>query len=114
MKRNLFVRKVECWQCQKKFHLAILTKYNGVLCKQCYEHKYDAMKKLFHDFMASFEVEYDTDFEEYLTTLENVLEMISANYEGSCYHLENEDPKENYGNVVNHAKEVYLELKEFN
>ena len=56
MKRNLFVRKVECWDCQEKFHLVILTKYNGVLCKKCYESKYNEMKQLFHDFMASFEV----------------------------------------------------------
>jgi len=104
MKRNLFVRKVECWQCTKKIHLAVLTKYNGVLCKNCYEEKYEALKTLFHEFMASFEVEFDTDFEEYLTTLENVCDMISANYEGCCYHLENETSKEEYKEVVSHAR----------
>lgn len=72
------------------------------------------MKKLFHEFMASFEGEYDTDFEEYLATLENVLDMISANYEGCCYHSENEEPKVVYKDVVSQAREVYLELKEFN
>jgi len=98
---------------QAKFHLAVLNKYNGVLCKKCYQKKYDEMKRLFHDFMASFEVEYDTDFEEYLAILENVLEMIGANYEGCCYHSENEEPKEEYGDVVRRAKEIYLEIKEF-
>jgi len=54
MKRNLFVRKVECWQCAKKIHLAVLTRYNGVLCKNCYEEKYEALKTLFHELTLFF------------------------------------------------------------
>jgi len=91
----------------------VLTRYNGVLCKNCYAEKYEALKTLFHEFMASFEVEFDTDFEEHLTTLENVCDMISANYAGCCYHLENEASKEEYKEVVSHARELYLELEEF-
>jgi len=39
--------------------------------------------------------------------------MISTNYEGCCYHSENEEPKEKYGDVVRRAKKIYLEIKEF-
>ena len=113
IKTNKFVRKVECWQCSEKFHMVIITKYNGILCKKCYQEKHEEMKTLFFDFIASFEVEYDTYFKEYLTTLENVYDMISANYGGCCYHLENEEPKEDYKEVVSHAKEIYLEIEEF-
>jgi len=49
MKRNLFVRKVECWQCQEKLHLLIMTKYNGNLCKNCYIERYEEMKTLFFE-----------------------------------------------------------------
>ncbi|MHA1671626.1 MAG: hypothetical protein ACTSV5_13790 [Promethearchaeota archaeon] len=113
LKRNLFARKVECWQCTKKIHLAVLTKYNGVLCKKCYHKKYETMKRLFIDFLASFEVEYDTDFKEDTETLHNVIEMIYDNYEECCYHLEDEEPKAEYRNVVNRARELYFEVKEF-
>ena len=113
MKRNLFVRRVECWECHEKFHLLIITKYNGVLCKKCYKDKHENMLSLFHDFIASFEVEYDTDFKEDTKTLHDVIEMIYAYYEGSCYHLEQDQPKVEYKDVVNQAREVYLEVKEF-
>jgi len=113
MKRNLFVRKVECWQCHKKSHLLIITKYNGVLCKKCYQEKHEAMKKLFIDFLASFEVEYDTDYEEDTKTLHDVIEMIYGNYEECCYHLENEEPREQYREVVNRTRDLYFEVKEF-
>ncbi|MHA1499914.1 MAG: hypothetical protein ACTSRT_20485 [Promethearchaeota archaeon] len=39
--------------------------------------------------------------------------MISANYEGCCYHLENETSKDEYKEVVSHARELYLEFEEF-
>ncbi|MHA1454864.1 MAG: hypothetical protein ACTSR5_02605 [Promethearchaeota archaeon] len=113
MKRNIFVRKVECWQCFEKFHLGVITKYNGILCKKCYQEKYEEMKTLFFDFIASFEVEYDTDFKEETQKLCDVIETIHAYYGGCCYHLENEDSKEEYKEVVSHAKEIYLELEEF-
>ena len=113
LKRNMFVRKVECWQCSEKFHLVIITKYNGILCKKCYQEKREEMKALFFDFIASFEVEYDTDFKKETKKLCDVIERIHAYYGGCCYHLENEEPKEDYKEVVSHAKEIYLELEEF-
>ena len=113
MKRNLFVRKGECWDCHEKFHLLVITKYNGLLCKKCYQEKYKDMKHLFFDFIASFEVEYDTDFEEETKTLHDVMEMMYGYYEGCHYHLENEEPKEQYGDVVRRVKEIYLEMKKF-
>jgi len=113
MKRNFFVRKVGCWQCNEKFHLLIITKYNGLLCKKCYQVKHEEMKTLFIDFLASFEVEYDTDFKEDTKTLHNVIEMIYGNYEECCYHLEDEKPKAEYRNVVNRVRKLYLEIKEF-
>jgi len=39
--------------------------------------------------------------------------MIHVYYGGCCYHLEDEAPKERYREVVNHAKETYLEVREF-
>ena len=113
MKRNMFVRKVECWECYGKIHLAVITKYNGVLCKRCCQQKHEEMKSLFFDFIASFEVEHDSDFKKETKKLCDVIEMIHAFYGGCCYHLENEEPNEQYKEVVSHTKEIYLEIEEF-
>ena len=69
--------------------------------------------KVQREIFASFEVEYDTDFREETKILCDVIEMIHTYYSGCCYHLENEEPNEEYKEVVNHAKEIYLELEEF-
>ena len=71
------------------------------------------MKEFFYEFMASFECEFDTDFEEYTRTLHDVMDMISVNYGDSCYHLEGDEPKEEYKEVVERARKIYLEVKEF-
>jgi len=84
-----------------------------LLCKKCYQEKYEEMKTLFIDFLASFEVEYDTDYKEDTETLHDVIEMIYGNYEECCYHLEDEGPKAGYWNIVNRARELYFEVKEF-
>lgn len=47
MKRNLFLKKIECWECNQFFHKLILTKYHGVLCKSCYNALYEETKSLF-------------------------------------------------------------------
>lgn len=58
-------------------------------------------------------MEYDTDFKEETETLHDVIEMIYGCYEGCHYHLENEELKEEYGDVIRRAKEIYLDIKEF-
>ncbi len=115
-KANKFLRKVECWNCNIFFHKVVLTKYHGILCRKCYGEKFEETKSIFLDFIASFEVEYDTDFEDNLEKLSDVFEMVHDYYEGSCYRLENEEPKEEYKEIIQTAEEMYetLENKEKN
>jgi len=111
VKTNKSLRKVECWKCGAFFRKVVLTKYRGVLCKKCYREEYEEAKSIFFDFIASFEVEYDADFEEDLKTLEDFVEMIRDYYEGGRYRLENEEPKEEYKEIVQTAKEIYETLE---
>ncbi len=113
-KTNKFFRKVECWNCNAFFHKVVLTKYHGILCKKCYREECEKVKSLFLDFIASFEVEYDTDFEEYLEKLSDIFETIHDFYEGSSYRLENEEPKEKHKEIVQIAKKIYDTLENQN
>lgn len=110
-KANKFFRKVECWNCHAFFHKVVLTKYHGILCKKCYREEYEEVKSIFLDFIASFEVEYDTDFEDNLGRLSDVFETIHNFYEGCSYRLENEEPKEEHKEIVQSAKEIYDTLE---
>ncbi|MBA7617124.1 hypothetical protein ES703_24435 [subsurface metagenome] len=114
IKTNKFLKKVECWKCSAFFHEVVLAKYRGVLCEKCYREEYEEVKSIFFDFIASFDVEYDADFEEDLKTLEDVVEMVRDYYEGSCYRLESEEPKEEYKEIVQTAKEIYETLENKN
>ncbi|MBY9018781.1 MAG: hypothetical protein KGD66_08110 [Candidatus Lokiarchaeota archaeon] len=40
--------------------------------------------------------------------------MIYVHYEGSYYHLEDDEPKEEYKEVVERTRKIYLEVREFN
>ena len=113
-KANKFFRKVECWNCNAFFHKVVLTKYHGILCKKCYGEKFEGAKSIFLDFIASFEVEYDADFEDDLDKLSDVFEMIHDFYEGCSYRLENEEPKEEHKEIVQSAKEIFDTLENQN
>ena len=110
-KINKFFRKVECWNCNAFFHKVVLTKYHGILQVKCYGEKFEETKTIFFDFIASFEVEYDTNFEEDLEKLSDIFEKIHDFYEGCSYRLENEEPKKEYKEIVQTAKEIYKILE---
>lgn len=77
------------------------------MCKKCYREEFEEVKSIFFDFIASFEVEYDTDFEEELKKLSDIFEMVHDYYEASRYRLENEEPNEEHKKIVQSAKEIY-------
>jgi hypothetical protein len=54
---------------------------------------------------------YHGIFEEDLEKLSDAFEMVHAYYEGCCYRLENEEPKEEYKEIVQIAKEIYDALE---
>ena len=110
-KANNFFRKVECWNCNAFFRKVVLTKYHGILCKKCYRKEYEGIKSIFFDFIVSFEVEHDADFESDLEKLSDVFESIHDFYEGCSYRLESEEPKEEYKEVVQIAKKIYNALE---
>lgn len=85
------------------------------MCKKCYRKEYEEVKSIFFfDFIASFEVEYDTDFKEELEKLSDIFEMVRDYYEASRYRLENEEPSEEYKQIVQTAKEIYETLENKN
>lgn len=50
------------------------------------------------------------DFEDGLKKLTDILEMIHDFYERCSYRLENEDPDEEYKEIIQTAKEIYETL----
>ena len=81
------------------------------MCLKCYGEKYEEVNSLFLDFIASFEVEYDTDFEDDLEKLSDIFETIHDFYEGCSYRLENEEPKEEHKEIVQSAKDIFDALE---
>jgi len=54
------------------------------------------------------------DFEVDLEKLSDIFEMVHDYYEGSYFRLENEEPKEEYTEVVQIAKKIYDALENQN
>jgi len=88
------------------FQQVVLTKYHGILCRKCYGEEFEEAKSIFFEFLANFEVEYDTDFEGDLEKLSDVFERIHDFYEGCSYRLENEEPKEEHKEIVRILKRL--------
>ena len=76
VKTNKFLKIVECWKCSAFFHKVVLTKYHGVLYEKYYREEYKEVKFIFLGFIASFEIEYDSDFKEELKILSDISEMV--------------------------------------
>jgi len=96
---------------QRVFSQGRSNEISRILCGKCYGEKFEEAKSIFLDFIASFEVEYDMDFEGDLEKLSDIFEIVHDYYEGSSYRLENEEPKEEHKEIVRIAKEIYDTLE---
>lgn len=110
-KTNLFLKPVECWSCLKSKHKLVITKYHGLLCKNCYKELYEETRQLLIDFIASFEIEFDTNLSEYMESLETMTEAIADQYKGS----RDFDFKPQYKEIMGIVAKIYetTELKKY-
>ena len=106
---NYFFKKVECWSCSDFFHRVVITKYHGIVCKNCYQALHEETNKTFFNFVSALNIEFDTPMNEETKTLEDTIEtmhnywkayVIESNFDlndfDKCYLEDIKAVKENY------------------
>ena len=73
---NYFIKKIECWKCSDFFHRLIITKYHGILCKECYQSLHEDTKRTFLYFVSALRIESDIPLDEETKTLDTTLETM--------------------------------------
>ena len=106
---NYFIKKIECWKCSDFFHRLIITKYQGILCKRCYQALHKNANRTFFYFVSALEIEFDAHLDEETRTLDDTLEtmhnfwksyVVETNFNinslEKCYFEEVKEVKEAY------------------
>jgi len=75
---NYFFKKVECWNCSGFFHRVVITKFNGIVCKKCYQALHEEAKQTFFYFVSALGIEFDTPLDEETKTLEDTIETMHS------------------------------------
>ena len=73
-----FFKKVECWNCSGFFHRVVITKFNGIVCKKCYQALHEEAKQTFFYFVSALGIEFDTPLDEETKTLEDTIETMHS------------------------------------
>ena len=109
-KTNFFLKSIECWNCNESKHNMVLTKYHGVICKQCYIDLYVEYHYHFNLFMSSLEIDGLNPDDYNIQTLESLAEVMHDYYQ--TYFIDGRnDILECYKINVGFVKEVYLTLE---
>jgi len=110
-KANFFLKSIECWNCNGFKHRTVLTKYHGVLCRQCYKDLYKEYHHHFNFFMSSLEIDGLTPDDYNIQTLESLAEVMHDYYQKYIVDSKKDDILECYKNNVNFVKEVWKQVK---